>query len=344
MAVVSHQDADQFLAKANNNYRIILVFGPDQGLVFERSRKVLRSVIGIKGDAMQIVDLAGDAIAADPAILLDEANAINMFGGDARVVRIAAGGRSFLPALDLVSQSPASSVIIIEAGELKRDAALRKWVEQQDFAVAIECRADDRKDIQRLIDAEIKIAQLALAPDAREALGAMLGEDRLSTRSELEKLTLYAHGQSTITVEHINEILHDASALGVDAVIAAIFSGKSAQVVELVHKALQIGVDTNALVAALLRYALALHRCRADIDAGASFDGALQSLLRQVYGYNRKAEISNQLRQIRLPVIEQMIAALFDVVRTIRRSNSLGEQRTIRSFLALSNLIKKSQN
>jgi DNA polymerase-3 subunit delta len=343
MAVVSHQDADQFLAKAHSNYRMILVFGPDQGLVFERSRKVLHAVIGVKGDGMQVVDLAGDAIAADPATLVDEANAINMFGGDARVVRIAAGARSFLPALELVSQSPASSVIIIEAGDLKRDAALRKWVEAQDFAVSIECRADDRKDIQRLIDAEIRIAQLTLAPDAREVLGAMLGEDRLSTRSELEKLTLYAHGQSTIHVEHINEILHDVSTLGVDAVIAAIFSGKPAEVVERVQKALQIGVDVNALVAALLRYALALHRCLADIDAGASFDGALQSLLRQVYGYNRKAEISSQLRQLKLPVIEQVISAVFDVVRLMRRSNALGEQRTVRSFLALANLIKKSQ-
>lgn len=344
MVLISHQDADQFVAKANNNYRIILVFGPDQGLVFERSRKILRSVIGANGDAMQVIDLAGDAIAADPAILLDEANAINMFGGDARVVRIAAGVRSFLPALELVAKSPASSVILIEAGELKRDASLRKWVETQDFAVSIECRSDDRKDIQRLIDAEIKIAKLALAPDARETLGAMLGEDRLSTRSELEKLTLYAHGQSTITVEHINEILHDASALGVDAVITAIFSGKSAQVVELVQKALQIGVDSNALVAALLRYALALHRCRAEVDAGASFDGALQALLRQVYGFNRKTEISSQLGHLQLPVIEQIIAVLFEVVRTNRRSNSLSEQRTIRSFLALSHLIKKSRN
>jgi DNA polymerase III subunit delta len=342
MASISHQDADQFLAGSISDFSIFLVFGADQGLIFERSQKLIRLALGAQGDAMQIVEFAGDAIAADPIILLDEANAINMFGGDVRVIRIAAGNRSLVPALDLIAQTPQTGcVIIIEAGELKRDALLRKWIETRSCAVSVECRADDPKDIQRLIDAEVKFAQLSIDPDAREALGALLGEDRLSTRAELDKLTIYAHGQNAITIGHINEILHDASALGVDAVISAIFSGNSAQVVELAQKALQIGVDINMLVAATLRYALALHRCRADIDNGATFDGALQMLLRQVYGYNRKAEVSNQLRNISLFALEQMIAALFNIVRKTRQNNSLGEQRTIRLFLSLSTLLKK---
>ncbi len=344
MTAISHQEADQFLARSISDFSIFLVFGADQGLIFERSQKIIRSAIGTQGDMMQLVELAGDAIAADPMALLDEANAINMFGGDVRVIRIAAGNRSLVPALELIAQTPqAGCVVVIEAGELKRDALLRKWIETQSFAVSIECRADDPKDIQRLIDAEVKFAHLSIDPDAREALGAMLGEDRLSTRSELDKLTLYAHGQNAITIEHINEILHDASALGVDAVISAIFSGKSAQVVEFVHKALQIGVDINMLIAATLRYALALHRCRADIDNGAPFDGAVQMLMRQVHGYNRKAEVSNQLRQISLVALEQMIGALFDIVRKTRHNNSLGEQRTTRLFLSLSTLIKKTK-
>jgi hypothetical protein len=66
-------------------------------------------------------------------------------------------------------------------------------------------------------------------------------------------------------------------------------------------------------------------------------------LMRQVYGYNRKAEVSNQLRQISLVALEQMIGALFDVVRKTRHNNSLGEQRTIRLFLSLSTLIKKTK-
>ncbi len=97
------------------------------------------------------------------------------------------------------------------------------------------------------------------------------------------------------------------------------------------------------LVAATLRYALALHRCRADIANGASFDGALQMLLRQVYGFSRKTEVSNQLRQISLSALEQMISALFDIVRKTRQNNSLGEQRTIRLFLSLSSIDKKDK-
>ena len=265
-----------------------------------------------------------------------------MFGGSVRAIRISAGNRSLLPALELIARSPPpASKIIIEDGELRRDAPLRKWIESQPFSASVECRADDGKDIQRLIDASLHSAEISIEPDARDALGAMLGEDRLSTRSELHKLTLYTHGQNTITLADINEILHDASTLSVDTAVAAIFSGRTPQAVEAVTRALQLGVDANALAAASLRYALALHRSRADIDGGVSFDISLQAFLRQVYGYNRKTETAALLKQISLAKSEQIITALAELIKTTRKNSSLSNERATRLFLSLTTLIKR---
>ena len=71
----------------------------------------------------------------------------------------------------------------------QREAPLRKWVEKQNFAASIECSADDARDIQRLLDVELKRANLSIDPEARELLSEILGDDRLSTRSEIEKLS-----------------------------------------------------------------------------------------------------------------------------------------------------------
>ncbi len=342
MAVISHQDADRYLAGSIRDYSIFLIFGADQGLVTERRQKLIRSAIGPDGDPTQIVELFGDAIAADPLKLVDEANAINMFGGAVRIALITAGNRSILPALELLAQSPpAHCLVIVEDGELKREAPLRKWIESQPYAASVECRADDGKDIQRLIDASLHAAGISIEPDAREVLGSMLGEDRLSTRSELDKLTLYAQGHKAITIADINEILHDASTLSVDAAIAAIFSGKTVQAVEAVNKALQLGVDINVLAAASLRYALALHKSRADIENGVSFDVSLQNFLRQVYGYNRKAETAFLLKSISLAKAEKAVVALSEIIKATRTQSKLAEERTTRLFLSLTTLIKR---
>jgi len=343
MAAVSHQDADRYLARPSSGHFVFLVFGTDQGLVFERCQKLLRGAIEDGDDAIQQIDLLGDQISADPLALVDEANSISLFGGPRRAIRIQAGAKSILPALDKIALAPPDDcIIVIVAGELKRDAPLRKWVEKQSFAASIECRSDDARDLQRLIDTELRAVAITIAPDAREALGAMLGEDRLSTRSELSKLILYVHGQPSVTIEHINEILHDASALSVDVALSAVFSGRPALALEGVNRALHLGVDVQMLLAAALRYAISLHRSRAEIDSGASFDDNLQMLLRQFSGYSRKAEIAAQLRDVPLVKLEQIVAAINKAIKTARQSNFLSEERITRLFLSLATSLRQA--
>ncbi|WP_294535613.1 DNA polymerase III subunit delta [uncultured Rhodoblastus sp.] len=343
MAIVSHHEADRYLLRRNPDHFLFLIFGADPGLVAERCRTLLRSVIGDSRESLQLVALAGDQIAADPLTLIDEANSIGLFGSADRVIRISLGGKSLLPALEWIAQAPpVDCLIVVEAGELKRDAPIRKWIDKQTFAASIECLGDDAKDIQRLIDAELKAANLTIEPDARDALGAMLGEDRLSTRSELGKLVLYAHGQGAITLAHIDEILNDASAMNIDAAIFALFSGRPALTVELVNKALRSGIDANALLGQTTRYALALHRGLVETENGGSFDGALQIVLRQFNAYNRKAEITSHLRNASRVKIETIIKALQDLVKRTRQANYLGEEYVARLFLAFAASLKRN--
>ena len=343
MAIVSHSDADRYILRPNRNHFLILIFGSDHGLVSERSQMLARSANGSGRESLQLVDFAGDMIASDPLSLIDEANAISLFGGAGRVIRIALGNKSVLPALDLIAKAPPTDcLIILEAGELKRDAPLRKWIENKSFAVSIECRGDDAKDIQRLIDTELKVANFSIDPDARDALSAKLGEDRLSTRSELDKLFLYARGQASITVEHINEILHDASALNIDAAITAMFSGHPKEAIELVNKAMLSGIDTNVLLANTLRYAMSLHRGRAEIYKGAPFEDTLQTILRQFSAYSRKSEVAMHLRNASRGKLETIIMALHDAVKRSRKNNYLADEFLTRLFLAFALSLKRN--
>ena len=60
--------------------------------------------------------------------------------------------------------------VVIEAGDLKRNAPLRALCERAANAAALPCYADGERDIQRLIDDEMREAGLTIAPDARAAL------------------------------------------------------------------------------------------------------------------------------------------------------------------------------
>ena len=65
-----------------------------------------------------------------------------------------------------------------------------------------------------LIDAEARAAGLAIAPEARSALIALLGADRQTTRGEIAKLMLYARGRPTVSAEDVEAIVVGRRAVG----------------------------------------------------------------------------------------------------------------------------------
>jgi DNA polymerase-3 subunit delta len=343
MAAITHREADRYIERPDRAHFLFLVFGADQGLISERSRRLLASAAANGPQAPNIVDLSGDAIAQDPLILVDEAHSIGLFDGPSREIRVTLGGKSILPALEMIERSPpASSTIVLIAGELKRDAQIRKWVERQPFAASIECSLDDARDVQRLLDAELKRANLTMEPEAREILSEMLGDDRLSTRSEIEKLLLYARDQSSVTVEHVHDILLDATAVNLDALLSGTFSGRPERIIEASSKPSLADIDVNRLFAAALRYALAVHRARAEIDGGASPEEGLQILLRLINGFKRKSEVATELRQAQSGKTADFVNAIYVAIKELRQNNILGDERFSRLMLAMSRSVQNA--
>src|ERR1700730_8323153 len=181
------KEIDAFLARPDPGRPIILLYGPDAGLVRERADALLASAVDDPNDPFSLVRLDGDELSAEPSRLVDEAMTVPLFGGR-RASRVRAGSRSFASGIDTLADSPLKDCrIVIEAGELRPESPLRKACERAKTAVA--------RAVAKLIDDELRVSDLRIAPDARASLMALLGGDRQASRNELKKLALYAHGQ-----------------------------------------------------------------------------------------------------------------------------------------------------
>jgi len=189
------KEIDAFLARPDPGRPIVLLYGPDAGLVRERADALLASAVDDPNDPFSMVKLDGDELSAEPSRLVDEAMTIPLFGGR-RAIRVRAGSRSFASGIDVLAASPLKDCrVVIEAGELRPESPLRKACERAKTAVAIACYPDGERDIARLIDDEMRAANLRIAPDARASLASLLGGDRQATRNELKNL------RSTLTVK-----------------------------------------------------------------------------------------------------------------------------------------------
>lgn len=328
MVAVRPAEAERFISRPPPDVFLYLLFGSDAGLVSERTHKVIARSIDDPKDAFQFLRLNGDELAADPLRLADEANTMPLFGGR-RTIAIDAQGKSFVSALEpVLARPPRDCTIVIEAGNLKRDAPLRRLCEDSPNAAAIECTPDSARDLAQLIDAELRAAGLEIEPEAKTLLVSLLGQDRLTTRSELGKLLLYARGSSTVTVEHIAAIVADASSLVVDAAINGAFEGDFGAVEETAERVFSEGGDYNLLLGAALRHAMALHRARLDAEAGRP-------------GFRHGAAFDRHVRAWTSDKLARMIAALSQAIAKARHEPRLADMIAVRALWAVALAAKK---
>src|ERR1700712_2605483 len=241
MVALRGRDIDAFLNKPDPARPIILLYGPDAGLVRERADALMKSAVDDASDPFSLVRMDGDELAAEPSRLVEEAMTIPMFGGR-RAIRVRAGGKNFAGGVDTLSEMPIKDCrIVIEAGELRPESPLRKACERAKTAVAIGCYPDGERDLAKLIDDEMRASNLRIAPDARASLMALLGGDRQASRNELRKLTLYAHGKGEVTIEDVMAVVADASELKLDTIVDGAFAGKPEQVETEFAKAMVAG-------------------------------------------------------------------------------------------------------
>ena len=332
MAAISNAEADAFLVSRLDRFCVILMFGRDRGLVSERALQAARTFLGSEGASKRIMQLSGDAVASDPLRLVDEANAIDMFQPSTRVLCVSVGGKSLLPALEMIASAPPQAcLILLEGGDLRRDAPLRKWVETHGFAAAVECPQDDQRTLLRLIDQELTAAKRAIEPSAREALLGVLGEDRFATRNEIEKLLLFTSGQDMITLGDVEAVCTDANVSTTDAIVDGFFSLDREGMLEMLLDASPAGTDPGLLLLAMMRHTLALQRT---IAAGENGSDALQSMVRSTGGYNRKAEFARQLKMCRGDETIGLIKTLQGFTRETREDPSLSTTRLVRLLMS----------
>jgi DNA polymerase-3 subunit delta len=338
MVALKGAEIEKFLARPDPARPIVLVFGSDAGLVRERAQALIGACVDDPRDPFQLARLDGDDLSGAPMRLVDEANTIPLFGGR-RAVWVRAGARNLAPAVEaLVNAASPDCRVVIEAGELRRNAPLRVVCERAKNAVALPCYPDAERDILRLIDEEMRENGLSISPDARAALVPLLGGDRLASRQELRKLALFAGGKNAsdkiasgeksggkagakarVELADVIAVVSDASMLALDELIDAAFAGRTGELETQLGKARTAATTPSTIVSAALRQVAQLHKARLAMEEqGASLSEAAGGIAPFVH-FNRKDTIEAALRAWTSSRLARAMTQLADAALEARR-------------------------
>jgi DNA polymerase III subunit delta len=262
---------------------IVLVYGPDEGLVRERADALVVGAIDDPTDAFRLAVLDAPAVAADPARLVDEAAAMSLSGGR-RAVRLRGAGDAVTGACESLMAAPhGDTLIVVEAGDLGPRSSLRRLFEGAENAAALPCYVDDRGGIRRLIEESLAADGLKPSAEALEYLTDSLGADRAITRGELAKLSLYMGGPGPLSVEDARASIGDSAATSLDELVLAVGGGDLGGLERSLDRVFSEGASPIAILRAVIRHFQRLHLAAGHLAAGKSPDQAMATLKPPVF-------------------------------------------------------------
>lgn len=323
MVALKAAEVESFVARPDPDKPIVLVFGPDTGLVRERAAALVRASVDDPSDPFGLALLEGDKLAEMPERLVEEAHTVPLLGGR-RAVLVKGGARNFTAAVErLIGAPPGTDCrVVIEAGDLRRGAPLRTICERAPIAAALPCYADSARDLGRLVDEAVRRAGMTIAPSARALLVSLIGGDRYASRSEIEKLTLYALDKDSIDVPDVMAVVADATLPAVDSLIDAAFAGWASDLEINFDKVKSSGVAASTIAAACIRQAAALHMFRLAVESGTSIDDLLRRTTPAIH-FSRVKAVRTALEIWTSNRLERLIGQLGDTSLEVRKNSKL---------------------
>ncbi len=317
---------------------VLLIYGPDAGLVRERADRAVLALIGAADDPFRVATLQSGDLAKDPARLADEMAAQSLIGGR-RAVRVRAAGDGLTGALKPILEQPSAdgNLAIVEAGELSPRSSLRKLCEGAKSAGAIACYPMDPEAVAGLVRSMLSDAGISISRDAEDYLSVSLAADRALVRREAEKLIAYAGETGKIDLESAEACVGDSAERSMDDLVMAAGDGDVATVDRTLERLIAEGVSPIALLRAAQRHFGRLHLANSRIGAGDAVDNVMATLRPPVF-FKAKPRFRRQLDTWRRDRLTDALERLADTEAECKRTGMPAETLCSRTMLQIASL------
>jgi DNA polymerase-3 subunit delta len=272
--------------------RLYLFHGPDES----QSRALGARLLEALGATKFIVP--GGSIKSDPAVLVDEASAMSLFGGK-RAIWIEPATKDIEAGVVALLEGPApeSSVIAI-AGALTPASPLRKLAEASPNALAYAAYLPEGDGAARMVADIGRRYGLKISPPLAARLADSCGNDQAIVAQELQKLSLYV-GASTEAPKELDHSAIDAvgaeSAEGDFQRLADLaLAGELNELSEELARLPAGGSEAIPVTRSLQRRLLMLAPLRARIERGEKIDAVMTSAGRALF-FKEKAKVERML-------------------------------------------------
>jgi len=274
------------------NVRLYLFHGEDES----QSRALAARLLDALGASKFVVPAS--AVKSDPAVLVDEAGAMSLFGGR-RAIWIEPATKDIEEGVIALLEGPETeNPVVAIAGTLAASSSLRKLAEASPQAVAYASYLPEGRDAERMVTDLGRRFGLEIGPAIAARLADSAGNDQAIVSQELQKFALYLGA----TPEAVRELDDDAiDAVGAESAESDFqrladlaLSGDIDELAEELARLPASGAEAVPVVRSLQRRLLMLAPLRARVERGERPDAVMTSAGKSLF-WKDKAKVQRML-------------------------------------------------
>ncbi len=298
-------------------------------MIRDRAAALVRAIAGSLDDPFLVAELTRD----DVGQLGAEAASLALTGGR-RVVRLREATDAATDQVATVLKGSAPALVVLEAPGLPTRSRLRSLVESAPDGAAIACYPEEGRALTDTIRAALTEVGVGIDADALAWVSDQLGADRVSTRSEAEKLALYAGPGGRVDLDAAMACVGDLAGLSLDDALFAATEGDVARTDRALELAMAEGATPVGVLRAALMHLQRLHRVRLAMDDGLSAADAVRGARPPVF-FRRVGAFSRAIELWTPAALTTAMAALAEAERSCKRTGAPDEVLARNAVLTL---------
>ncbi len=216
--------------------------------------------------------------------------------------------KKFIELLD--KAQPATTIVLAEFDELKREHWLMKWAAQNAPRAEVHVyNLPKRWEMPRWIESETKKLGGRIEPDAAARLSEMVGEDTRIAAQELTKLLTYVNFARPVTLLDVDQVSIVSAQGNVFELVDALGQGDGKKAQHVLHQLLE-NVEAFELWGMVIRQFRLLLQARELLD-----DRAGTPEVQKALGLHEfvAQKVTNQAKRFSLPALESIYHKLLEI-------------------------------
>ena len=207
---------------------LFLIYGENDGLKKD-VKNLIRRERKKEKKSIELLTLYENEIISNNENFYNSMYSSSLFG-DKKIITINDGTDKIIKIInDIIYKYPENVILIIFSGILEKKSKLRNLFEKNNKALCIPCYLDSEKDLEIILNTEIKENNISLSRESINLIIEKSNNDRNNLRNEIEKIKSFALNKKNLDIDEIKSIINFSGEYKSDKLVNECLSGNILQ-------------------------------------------------------------------------------------------------------------------